>query len=77
MIFKSGMDQGQFDDFVSKIDTKHETIGITDKGLAQRLAKLYSDIYCDVNNGAYLFENAIPNSFVADFALTIGCANMY
>lgn len=55
MIIKSGMDQGQFDDFVSKIDTKHETIGITDKGLAQRLAKLYSDIYCDVNNGAYIF----------------------
>lgn len=49
------MDQDQFDDFVSKIDTKHKTIGITDKGLAQRLAKLYSDIYCDVNNGAYTF----------------------
>lgn len=55
MIIKFGMDQEQFDDFVSKIDTKHETIGITDKGLTQRLAKLYSDIYCDVNNGAYLF----------------------
>lgn len=55
MIFESGMNQGQFDDFVSKIDAKHETIGITDKGLAQRLAKLYSDIYCDVNNGAYFF----------------------
>ena len=49
------MDQGQFDDFVSKIDTKHETIGITDKGLAQRLAKLYFDIYCDTNTGARLF----------------------
>ena len=55
MILKPGMDQGQFDDFVSKIDTKHETIGITDKGLAQRLAKLYSDIYCDTNTGARLF----------------------
>lgn len=49
------MDQDQFDDFVSKIDTKHEAIGITDKGLAERLAKLYSDIYCDVNDGAYTF----------------------
>lgn len=55
MILKPGMDQGQFDDFVSKIDTKHETIGITEKGLAQRLAKLYSDIYCDTNTGARLF----------------------
>ena len=55
MILKPGMDQGQFDDFVSKIDTKHETIGITDKGLAQRLAKLYCDVYCDVNDGAYTF----------------------
>ena len=49
------MDQDQFDDFVYKIDTKHETIGITDKGLAQRLAELYADVYCDVNNGAYTF----------------------
>ena len=54
MILKPDMDQGQFDDFVSKINTKHETIGITDKGLAQRLAKLYSDIYCDTNTGARL-----------------------
>ncbi|RKU30571.1 hypothetical protein C6499_05910 [Candidatus Poribacteria bacterium] len=55
MIIKSEMDQDQFDDFVSKIDTKHETIGIADKGLAQRLAKLYCDIYCDTNDGAYTF----------------------
>ena len=55
MIRKHCMDQGQFDDFVSKIDTKHEIIGITDKGLAQRLAKLYSDVYCDANDGAYIF----------------------
>ena len=55
MILKSEMDQDQFDDFVSKIDTKHKTIGITDKGLAQRLAKLYFDIYCDTNTGARLF----------------------
>ena len=26
MILKPGMDQDQFDDFVSKIDTKHETV---------------------------------------------------
>lgn len=55
MILKSDIDQGQFGDFVSKIAAKHEIIGITDKGLAQRLAKLYFDIYCDANNGAYFF----------------------
>lgn len=49
------MSQEQFDMLVSNIDTKHETIGVTDKGLAQRLAKLYSDIYCDTNIGARLF----------------------
>lgn len=55
MIIKPNMSQEQFDMLVSNIDTKHETIGITDKGLAQRLAKLYSDIYCDTNTGARLF----------------------
>ena len=55
MIIKFGMDQDQFDGFVSKIDTKHETIGIIYKGLAQRLAKLYYNISYDANNGAYLF----------------------
>ena len=55
MIIKFGMDQKQFNDFVSKVDTKHETIGIADKGLVQRLAKLYYDISYDAYNGAYLF----------------------
>ena len=56
MIIKAGMVQEQFDDLVSKIDSKHKTIGIKDKGLAQRLAKLYSDIYCDTNDGSYTLE---------------------
>ena len=55
MIIKVGMVQEQFDDLVSKIDSKHKTIGIKDKGLVQRLAKLYSDIYCDTNDGSYTF----------------------
>ena len=55
MIHKSYMDPKQFAEFVSKIDIKHKTIGIKDKGLAQRLAKLYSDIYCDTNDGSYTF----------------------
>ena len=55
MIIKSGMVQDQFDELVSKIDSKHKTIGIKDKELAQRLAKLYKDIYCDANNGEYTF----------------------
>lgn len=55
MELKSDMDQKQFDLLVSKIDSKHITIGIKDKDLAQRLAKLYNDIYCDTNNGAYIF----------------------
>ena len=49
------MVQKQFDDLVSKIGTKHKTIGIKDKALDQRLAKLYNDIYCDANNGEYTF----------------------
>jgi hypothetical protein len=55
MIIKAGMVEHQFNDLVSKIDAKHKTIGIKDKGLAERLTKLYDDIYCDANNGEYTF----------------------
>ena len=33
MIIKAGMVEHQFNDLVSKIDAKHKTIGIKDKGL--------------------------------------------
>ena len=49
------MVQEQFENLVSIIGAKHKTIGIKDKGLAERLAKLYNDIYCDANNGEYTF----------------------
>ena len=55
MIIKAGMVKDEFNDLVSKIDTKHKTIGIKDKERAERLAKLYNDIYCDANNGEYTF----------------------
>ena len=49
------MVQEQFDNLVSKINAKHKTIGIKDKRLTQRLARLYNDVYCDANNGEYTF----------------------
>lgn len=55
MIIKAGMVEDQFNDLVSKIDAKHETIGIKRKELAERLTKLYDDIYCETNQGLYTF----------------------
>lgn len=56
MIIKAGMVEHQFNNLVSKIDAKHETIGIKDKGLAERLTKLYDNIYCDANKRISHFE---------------------
>ena len=55
MILKSSMTQELLDHFISKIDSKHQTIGIKDRGLAPRLGQLYNDIYCDANHGSYTF----------------------
>ena len=55
MILKSGMTQELLDNLISKIDSKHQMIGIKDRGLATRLGELYNDIYCDANHGSYTF----------------------
>jgi hypothetical protein len=49
------MIQKQLDALISNIDSKHQRIGIGDRGLATRLGELYSDIYCDANQGSKTF----------------------
>ena len=55
MIFKSNMIPEQLETLISKIDSKHQRIGIGDRGLATRLGELYSDIYCDAYRGSKTF----------------------
>ena len=55
MIRKSSMTQELLDTLISKINSKHQMIGINDRDLATRLGELYNDIYCDANQGSYTF----------------------
>ena len=49
------MNDKNLEELIHNIGVKHEDIGIKDRGLADRLGKLFAGIYSDFNQGAHAF----------------------
>ena len=49
------MNDKNLEELIHSIGVKHEDIGIKDRGLADRLGKLFAGIYSDFNQGAHAF----------------------
>ena len=56
MYIDFGMSDKNLEELIQNIGAKHEYIGVKDKGLADRLGKLFEGIYSDFNQGAYTLE---------------------
>ena len=55
MYIDFGMSDKNLEELIQNIGAKHKDIGVKDKGLADRLGKLFEGIYSDFNQGAYAF----------------------
>lgn len=55
MYLDFGMNDKDLKELIRNIGVKHDDIGIKDRGLADRLGKLFGGIYSDFNQGAHAF----------------------
>lgn len=55
MYLDFGMNDKDLEELIHNIGVKHNDIGIKDRGLADRLGKLFAGIYSDFNQGAHAF----------------------